>query len=41
LGSTNSFILAILAFILITLAVGFTIIYDFVLLGAGNNVYNF
>jgi hypothetical protein len=39
LGSVKSFLLAILAFTLITLAVIFTIIYDFVLLGEGINVY--
>lgn len=39
LGSVKSFLLAILAFTLITLAVIFTIIYDFVLLGQGINVY--
>ncbi|KAG2172173.1 hypothetical protein INT44_005544 [Umbelopsis vinacea] len=39
LGSVKSFLLAILAFTLITLAVVFTIIYDFVLLGEGINVY--
>ncbi|KAH8548355.1 hypothetical protein BGW37DRAFT_506885 [Umbelopsis sp. PMI_123] len=39
LGSVRSFILAALAFILITLAIVFTIIYNFVLLGQGNNVY--
>jgi hypothetical protein len=39
LGSVKSFLLAILAFTLITLAVVFTIIYDFVLLGQGINVY--
>lgn len=39
LGSVKSFLLAILAFTLITLAVTFTIIYDFVLLGEGINVY--
>ncbi|KAJ2964041.1 hypothetical protein NQZ79_g928 [Umbelopsis isabellina] len=40
LGDIGSFILAISAFILIALAVLFTIIYNFVLLGNGNNVYS-
>lgn len=40
LGSFKSFVLALLAFLLVTLSVGFTIVYDFVLLGSGNNVYD-
>jgi hypothetical protein len=40
LGDIGSFVLAISAFILIALAVLFTIIYNFVLLGNGNNVYS-
>lgn len=40
LGDIGSFILAISAFILISLAVLFTIIYNFVLLGNGDNVYS-
>ncbi|KAG2181242.1 hypothetical protein INT43_008825, partial [Umbelopsis isabellina] len=40
LGDIGSFVLAISAFILIGLAVLFTIIYNFVLLGNGDNVYS-
>jgi hypothetical protein len=40
LGNIGSFVLALSAFGLIALAVLFTIIYNFVLLGTGDNVYS-